>query len=533
MKKFFLGILILGLGNCSFALDYFNPKPMDDDVIVSMPCNFKMAFRKVYTSIKEDKVQDASFKAGSADNPSPMSQNINQRYVQGGFQDKTGYYYLISKYELMRFQYDALKNPDKCPAVNKKSSLPAVNITYFDLLEVSRNYSLYLQKAQDTPTVEKEKAYVRLPTDSEWEFAQRGGLEVSTSEFLDNLPPVGENGLSDYAWYQGPNSSNGKLQLPGLKNPNPLNLYDMLGNASEMVLEPFQAVRTNRLLGQSGGLIVRGGSFKSAATSLSSATRSERPFYIKGHENKSSDLGARLCLAVSVASTTDAVKALNAQIEKLGESDYSSENESKQDRQKAMESLEKLRLQIAENKKTQGANSQLLEQNAKLEKQLKDLHQQINSANTKVDEQREKNILSNLRLGGFLCRSLAQQQIALLRLNSIYSLQKKSYENSDKDEQKKLLERYKQSEKAVKLAQTELDNLTTYFADTMAEASELYSQTSIEKLLPEAFKTLSKSQEKFIKVYGSELLEYKTKPKVRDSLYRLWQGKCFDLLKQK
>lgn len=55
-----------------------------------------------------------------------MGQNPNKRYVQGSFYDKNGYYFLMSKYELMKGQYDALTDSSKCKAPNKMSRLPAV-----------------------------------------------------------------------------------------------------------------------------------------------------------------------------------------------------------------------------------------------------------------------------------------------------------------------------------------------------------------------------------------------------------------------
>ena len=42
---------------------FYNPKPDPDDVIVSLPCDLKMAFRKVYTSTGTDKLQDNTFVA--------------------------------------------------------------------------------------------------------------------------------------------------------------------------------------------------------------------------------------------------------------------------------------------------------------------------------------------------------------------------------------------------------------------------------------------------------------------------------------
>ena len=41
----------------------FNPKPAKDDVIVPMPCDGFMVFKKVYTGF-ESKLQDKGFNAG-------------------------------------------------------------------------------------------------------------------------------------------------------------------------------------------------------------------------------------------------------------------------------------------------------------------------------------------------------------------------------------------------------------------------------------------------------------------------------------
>lgn len=62
----------------------------------------------------------------------------------------------------------------------------------------------------------------RLPSDAEWEYAARGGLEE---------PRYGE--LDDIAWYH--DNSNGKAKPVGKKKPNAYGLYDMLGNTWEWV----------------------------------------------------------------------------------------------------------------------------------------------------------------------------------------------------------------------------------------------------------------------------------------------------------
>jgi formylglycine-generating enzyme required for sulfatase activity len=84
---------------------------------------------------------------------------------------------------------------------------------------------------------------------------------VNSAEFRDQHYPMDD--LKNYEWYSGAQSSNGKVQLIGLLNPNPLGLYDMLGNVSEMMFTPFYLNKLNRLHGQAGGYVVRGGNILS------------------------------------------------------------------------------------------------------------------------------------------------------------------------------------------------------------------------------------------------------------------------------
>jgi formylglycine-generating enzyme required for sulfatase activity len=64
---------------------------------------------------------------------------------------------------------------------------------------------------------------------------------VDTAQFRDSRYPMDD--IKNYEWYSGSQSSNGKLQLIGLLNPNPLGLYDMLGNVSEMMFTPSTSIK--------------------------------------------------------------------------------------------------------------------------------------------------------------------------------------------------------------------------------------------------------------------------------------------------
>lgn len=65
----------------------------------------------------------------------------------------------------------------------------------------------------------------RLPTEAEWEYAAKGGMESNGFKFS------GSNFLNDIAWSR--ENSQRDLHPVGKKQPNELGLYDMNGNVSE------------------------------------------------------------------------------------------------------------------------------------------------------------------------------------------------------------------------------------------------------------------------------------------------------------
>jgi hypothetical protein len=214
--------------------------------------------------------------------------------------------YFIGKYEISRGQWRAImewRDNGEAMELEDGDYLPRTSISWFDVQEFTRRYSewLMVNHPDMLPYFKQEKrsAFIRMPSEQEWEFAARGGHKVGMAErSRANLFSIGKDEeIKDFISARFFEQSLSLIGRIGSKKPNPLGLHDMLGNCSEMVFSPFQLVSGGRLIGGQGGLVIKGGSWQANdQADLNPGRRYEAGYYLEGKALSSGDLGVRLSI---------------------------------------------------------------------------------------------------------------------------------------------------------------------------------------------------------------------------------------------
>lgn len=275
----------------------WNPQPMEDDLVLPLPCGGAMAFRRIEVPAK-DPLDDRRVTLGSPEARFAWAENSRRDWVAGGFTDAAApgrRFFWLGKYEVTRGQVAALAGA--CQAPTAEARLPKVEVTWAESMAFAATWSGWLATAaaDRLPKEEGAPGFLRLPTEAEWEYAARGGSAVSESDFAQPAFPM-TDGLARYVWHNAADSANNELNAIGLLKPNPLGLFDILGNAGEFVLDPFRLNKISRLHGQAGGFTVKGGDYRTRAADIRSAAREEFvPVDAKG-ERRSPGTGFRLAL---------------------------------------------------------------------------------------------------------------------------------------------------------------------------------------------------------------------------------------------
>ena len=222
---------------------------------------------------------------------------------------------LIGKNEVTIAQWHSILGttiPDKSEGGLPVAKISRAEVALFieKLNEKMRSHQLekIIKSPYDTSFAD---AFIRLPTEAEWEFCARGGTAVDSTTF--DKPTPYEGNLNQYEWFFGQDSSKGKLKQIGLLKPNPLGIYDMLGNATEMVESLYQIEYSQ---GRLGGGVVRGGDFRTEEADLRSSRRGETPWvFPDGTAYRSGTVGIRLAIGTMIVSSMAAGERLESEWE--------------------------------------------------------------------------------------------------------------------------------------------------------------------------------------------------------------------------
>lgn len=289
----------------------------EGQIDLPLPCGGAMAFIRVATPTEPDNpLADRRITLGGADQQTGYLDYFHNRYLRGGFTSDGQPFYYIGKYEVTRDQYAAVQSlkSGECPKAARGGARPQGSVSWFDAIAFTRELTEWIrqEKPEQMPRADGAFGYLRLPTETEWEYAARGGGKLDDLAFRAALPPM-ETGIEDYAWYSGRRSANGSIRPVGMKLPNPLGIYGMFGGVEELMLEPFRLNRTGREHGQTGGVVTRGGSIETPGEELRSSLRAEWPYFREtdGAATAFESFGLRLVISTPVNSSlarTNAVR---------------------------------------------------------------------------------------------------------------------------------------------------------------------------------------------------------------------------------
>jgi formylglycine-generating enzyme required for sulfatase activity len=322
------------------------------ELALPMPCGRRVVLRRI--GFELDHVLDhvvanlgAVPEAGIADDANfamfasingPWTDSISGAFSKSGKRPFKRYYY-IGKYEVTALQYDLFSrgllrpgaageepNDPACEdyqamveSVRGTRALPATGLTWIDAVTFAHDYSDWLlqldrerikqNRRPYLPWEESAPGFLRLPTETEWEFAARGGLVDSSSrqrrsyDVVDKDGRKHEPGLTQIAYFRSPQNPpprGSQVNYVGRLQPNLFGLYDMVGNVDEIVLDLFRPLRPDAFAGQRGGFVVRGGSAYESPSLIGVGYRREVPFFDARGPIRSESTGFRLLLSAPV-----------------------------------------------------------------------------------------------------------------------------------------------------------------------------------------------------------------------------------------
>ena len=203
----------------------------------------------------------ASFKMGTPDGPEAEKPVVTVTFKAP---------FAMARHEVTQELYEAVmgKNPSKWKGPRNSVEM----VSWREANEFCRKATEELRKRK----LLDEKEVIRLPSESEWEYACRAGTSTRWS-FGDDVKELG-----DYCWFDG--NAKGNDPPVGAKKPNAWGLYDMHGYVWEWctddwnpTLQDLPADGRPRLGRKTTERVLRGGSWADGADRSRSAYRHHKP----------------------------------------------------------------------------------------------------------------------------------------------------------------------------------------------------------------------------------------------------------------
>ena len=402
-----------------------NPHPDADDIILPMPGGVTMAFKLVAVPAR-GLLWDMPMRPGRDDSSNMERAFYDRRYnaaLSGPFSSEdlpaawknrmpkgNHYFYLVAKYEVSQLLYRAVMDdtPPDTAHLRKDDARPVTDISWYDAVAFTQRYTDWLLKnAPDSlphfSNDNKNVGFVRLPTETEWEYAARGGQMAGAQQLSqeDFFPLPAGASYADYAVYrpEGASRIEERAARIGSRKPNPLGLYDTAGNVAEMVLDAFRFSIAGRLHGSAGGFVRKGGSYLSGEAEIMPGRREEYPFFMQDGPAHARDLGFRPVISGINTPGGHRPDTLLAEWQKAGEG-------VRQDQKAGRNPLEELDRMLAQ------------APNDGVRKNLLALRDTIKENNIMQERQKQLEALSLLRSGLYIIETIRN-----------YSSRQKSMEN--------------------------------------------------------------------------------------------------------